>query len=73
MKNVKVIKQANLAPRLPLTFTAVAYLLLDKFDAAGWIWGVLGTLIVVIWIASIVGIVKADFVDIWEEIAKKSK
>ena len=70
---MKVIKQANIAPRLPLTFTAVTYLFLDKFDATGWIWGVMGTLILVMWIASITTIIKADFIDIFDEIAKKSK
>jgi len=66
----KVIKPSNLQAQLPFTTTGVAYLLLDKFDAAQWVWGALGVVFVLLWIAAIVKIAKCDSVDLFEEISK---
>lgn len=39
---------------LGLTFYAVVYLLLDKFQPAGWVWGVVGTICGLILIVNVV-------------------
>lgn len=50
MSTRKVVHVNDLPTRLPLTTTAVVGLLLDRFDAAGWVWGMVGTIVVLIWI-----------------------
>ena len=50
MKQRKVIDTSQLPARLPVVATAVAYLLLDKFHAPGWVWGILG----IVWIGIVV-------------------
>ena len=57
MKNEKVISVKNLPARFPVLTTAVSYLYLDKYNAAGWVWGVVGTVLAILWI--LVVIVKA--------------
>jgi hypothetical protein len=48
---MKVIDHKNLPSRIPLWQTAVTYLLLDRFHASGWVWGVCATLWVILWIS----------------------
>jgi hypothetical protein len=71
-KQTKVIKRKNLPSRPPLLLTAVLYLFLDKFNAPDLIWGILGTLMAIIWVAVIYSMVKEDDVDIFEWRAKNS-
>lgn len=49
----KVISRNCLPTRFPFMFTAVVYLLMDKFGAPGWLWGVVGSLLALCWIGSI--------------------
>lgn len=43
--------------QLPLQTTALAYLLLDRWQAAGWVWGVVGTVLALFWVLAIVRMV----------------
>lgn len=61
---MKVIKRSELPTHLPWTGTAVAYLLLDKFHAPSWVWGVVGTLYALVWIIVVAAIVKQDEVSV---------
>lgn len=40
--------------QLPLQTTALAYLLLDRWQAAGWVWGVVGTMLALIWVWALI-------------------
>lgn len=66
----------NTRVHLPLLSTAVAYLLLDKFNASDLIWGIVGTVYFIIWIAAIIIVWKSEGIDIFEDhkpdLSKKS-
>ena len=64
MHTRKVVSPKNLPMRAPLTSTLVFWLVLDKLGAPGWVWGVLGTLLAVLWIAYFVDIFKREDIDI---------
>lgn len=49
MKKRKVISHKNLPARMPLSGTLVCFLALDRIGAPGWVWGIVGTLLVVVW------------------------
>lgn len=50
MKKIKVISNKNLPARPPLWSSMTAWLMLDRFDAPGWVYGVVGCLFVLLWI-----------------------
>lgn len=50
---MKVISYKNMPVRLPVGGSCVLYLLLDRFQAPGWVWGVLGTLLAILWIVAV--------------------
>ena len=51
----KVISRKNLPASIPLISTAVTWLVLDRLQAAGWVYGVMGTVLALAWIGAIVG------------------
>ena len=53
MKTKKVVSYDNLPTRLPIWPTGTAFLLLDRFHAVGWVWGIFGTLFALIWIVAL--------------------
>lgn len=53
MTKRKVISYKNLPAKIPVVSPVVAYLLLDKLNASGWIYGVAGTFFVLLFIACI--------------------
>lgn len=53
MKTRNVIPWAALPAQLPAQTTAVVYLLLEHFDAPGWVRGVVGTLLALLWAGAI--------------------
>ena len=59
---MKVLHPRHLPTKLPILTTAVIYLVMDKFHPAGWVWGVVITLLVIYWIASIVALGRDKFV-----------
>ena len=67
MKKKKTIAAHNLPPRLPLYGSLVAWLVLDRLVAPGWVWGVVGTLFGLIWIVMIVEVIRWEPVDIFDE------
>jgi hypothetical protein len=76
MKPVLKIDTKHMTFGIPLQLTAIVYLLLDKFQAAGWVWGVVGTLLALIWLVGIISILTAKYVDITpllEEQLKRGK
>jgi hypothetical protein len=49
----RVIKSDNLPTRLPLISTMTIYLFLDHFNAPEWVWGGIGILLGILWIACV--------------------
>lgn len=65
VKNKKrVISRKNLPKRIPLYQAMVAYLMLDKFNASGWVWGVVGTIFFLVTIVSFHDIMTEDEVEL---------
>jgi hypothetical protein len=64
MKNLVVIKPSSLPPKLPLQLVAVIWLLLDRFDAPGWAFGVMWTLVVILFIVVFARLHRAQFKDV---------
>lgn len=64
---MKVISRKNVPSYPPLLFTIVMWLLLDRVQAAGWVWGVVGTLVAIIWIGFIINVSKEDQTDIFKK------
>lgn len=55
MKDRRVVASKNLQTKSPITVGVVYWLLLDRFNAPGWLYGVVGTIAVIwlfIWIVS---------------------
>lgn len=67
MKKRKVIPRKNIPVHWPISMTAIAYLLLDKFKAPEWVWGIGGTLAVITWILAGISIFTAEETEIFEE------
>ena len=61
----KVIKRDNLPTRLPVLFTLVVWLLLDRFDPDGWVHGAVWAVVVLLWVGSVVALVREQDVDIF--------
>lgn len=49
-----VLPHSVFPARLPLQTTAVAYLLLEHFDTPEWVYGVVGSLLAMLWLIAIV-------------------
>lgn len=61
---MKVISYKNLPTRWPVVATIAWWLLLDRLDAPGWLWGTLGTLLVIAWVACIYNICVQEQVNV---------
>lgn len=70
MKKSNVISWKNLPARLPWVSTAVAYLYLDKYNAPGWVWGMVITLFAILWILCLLAKALQNQVDILKDDAK---
>lgn len=64
MKKRRVISGKQLPSNPPLVSTLVYWLALDKLAAPGWAWGVVGTIMAVIWIAWIVDAFNRESVEV---------
>lgn len=60
MKHQKVIKLSQLPAKPPIVATIAYGLLLDRFHAPAWLWGVVGTLAAILWIFTIVAMCIQD-------------
>ena len=67
MRKNSVIDSSNLPGKLPVFPTLSIILALDHWDAAGWVWGALGALLLIIWIGTIMKLVNQDVIDIFGE------
>lgn len=47
----KVLHPFQLPTRAPVQTTAVAYLLLDHFNASGFVWGVVAVFVALLWLS----------------------
>jgi hypothetical protein len=52
--NRTVLPWAVMPAQWPVQTTALAYLLLDRWSAAGWVWGVVGTVLALFWVLAVV-------------------
>ena len=50
---MKVIAFKQLPSRLPIQSSIVIYLLMDRLNAGALAWGIVGTLLVIVWLAAI--------------------
>ena len=60
MNKIKVVSPKNLPTHLPLVSIVVTYLLLDKCQAPGWVWGAVATFWGISLIACVFLIVKEE-------------
>lgn len=67
MKKVKVISYKNFQIKMPLWNTLVCGTMLSYWQAPQWLWGVMGCLFSVMWIAWAIKLVNTEQVDIFEE------
>lgn len=58
------LSRKNQAPQLPLMHTVVWWLVLDKLDAAPWVWGAWAALFVLVWLAALFDILTARQVEL---------
>ena len=63
----KVIAYKNLPAKLPLTQTLLVLLILDKYNAPQWVWGVVITIYSLLWILSIVSIANEKLYDLFDD------
>jgi len=71
MNSKKVISIKNLPTRLPIQLTVLVYLLLDKFQPNDVTWGIVGTVVVLVWIGSVALMFQEKSVDIFETRVKE--
>ena len=64
---MKVISRKNFPARLPFYDTIIAGLLLDRLDAAGWVWGMFATFFILVWIGAIQAVNKQTQVNVIKE------
>lgn len=63
----KVVSPKNEATKLPLWSTLILWLVLDKTQPSQWVWGAVATIVVLIWIAAIIAMVKQEYTDIFKD------
>jgi hypothetical protein len=61
---MKVISRKLLPTKLPILSTAVTLHLLDYYNAAEWLWGVMVCFLIIGWVISICMLVNEEHVDI---------
>lgn len=71
MKAKKVLSGSNLPAKLPLWSSLTTAIALDYWNAPEWLWGCLGLLFLLAWIAWIIGIATQEKVDLFEEVVDK--
>jgi len=64
MKKLKKIARQNIPHNFPVVSTTVAWLLLDRLDASGIVWGIVGTVFAILWVLVLLDIVWSDSVDL---------
>ena len=64
MKSRKVLAWKNLPTRCPLMGTLVLWLLLDRLDAVGWVWGAVGVVMLIGWLGWIIDTFKDEQIEV---------
>lgn len=64
MKRKKVLSWKQLPAKPPFLFGMVCWLLLDRFSAAGWVWGVVGTLVGIMFIGWVYSLFTEDQIEL---------
>ncbi len=64
---MKYIKHSNLPPKLPIHLGLFWFLLCHYFGAPGWVYGVLGTVWALLFLAELVRLWNGDAVDILKD------
>jgi hypothetical protein len=60
----KALASKHAPRRLGLSLYAVVWLLLDRWQPPGWVWGVVGTVCAVVFIASLIDFFTAEDVEL---------
>ena len=68
MKERKVFAYTALPTRLPTTFTLAMWLLLDRCQPPGWVWGATAVMVALLWLSAIIGLVREELVDPFEDL-----
>lgn len=63
MTKRKVLALRSIQSRPPLIFTLLMWVMLDHFDPAGWMWGAVGVLVILLWVAYAATLGKEEVVD----------
>ncbi len=63
----KIITISNGRFYMPLQSTLIAYLLLDRFNASGIVWGIVGTLYVILWALWIFSLFITERIDLFKD------
>lgn len=63
---MKKIHRKYLPMDMPITGTVLWWLFLDRISAPGWAFGVVGTLLVIVWIAFFVEAYRSDLGEPWK-------
>jgi len=64
MTKLQVVSFKNLPARFPIVGTCVAWLMLDRLHAPGWLWGAIGAGVILIWTAVIIACIREVRVEI---------
>lgn len=67
MKQPRYLKASNLPPRVNVLVPLLWVLVLERFDAPGWIYGVIFTMLGIIYAGEIYRLFAGKAVDIFEE------
>lgn len=73
MNKRKALSPKNHPRRIPLTLFAVVWLLMDRFQPSGWVWGVVGTICAVLMILSVVDCFTAQDVELPDQLSGPDK
>lgn len=64
---MKVVDYGNLPARFPIWSSLTLWLFLDRLAAPGWVYGVCGTIMFIIWAVAIFKFVTQTEIKIWEK------
>lgn len=67
MKDKKVISRKNLPSRLPIPSTLLYILCLYYFQAPEWLWGIMSTLLGIMWVVAIYEKASEEKTDIFND------
>jgi hypothetical protein len=78
MPQFKVVHRKNLPASLPIFPTMTFWLILDRLHAPQWLWGVIGTILVLVWILRVIAILHTEMVELddifdWTKERKRRK